>query len=158
VIASEGVLQQPDAERLAFEPRMIPIPTGPFIMGSGDVATLTAASIVALGHEAADVPAILRLFGLALAAHVDRIPAHNLVLNGHLAAGDLIIPLQNKMLEESDIHGEIGQVVTGEIPGRASDFEVTFFKSVGLAVQDLATASLAFERAEALHSGITIDL
>lgn len=73
-------------------------------------------------------------------------------------AGDLIIPLQNKMLEESDIHGEIGQVVTGEIPGRESDFEVTFFKSVGLAVQDVATASIAFERAEELNLGITIDL
>jgi ornithine cyclodeaminase len=73
-------------------------------------------------------------------------------------AGDLIIPLQDKMLVESDIHGEIGQIATGDILGRESDAEVTFFKSVGLAVQDLATAILALERAEALHLGTNINL
>jgi alanine dehydrogenase len=73
-------------------------------------------------------------------------------------AGDLIIPLQNRMLKESDIHGEIGQVAAGDIQGRESDSEVTFFKSVGLAVQDVATATLALERAEELNVGITIDL
>ena len=73
-------------------------------------------------------------------------------------AGDLIIPLQDKMLMDSNIHGEIGQIATGDILGRESDNEVTFFKSVGLAVQDLATAILAFERAEALHLGTNIDL
>ncbi len=73
-------------------------------------------------------------------------------------AGDLIIPLQDKMLEESDIHGEIGQVAAGEIPGRESDSEVTFFKSVGLAVQDVATATLALKRAKELNLGINIDL
>jgi alanine dehydrogenase len=73
-------------------------------------------------------------------------------------AGDLILPLRNGMLEESDIHGEIGQVAAGDIPGRETDSEVTFFKSVGLAVQDVATASLALERADALNLGIKIDL
>lgn len=73
-------------------------------------------------------------------------------------AGDLIIPLQNKTIEESDIHGEIGQVAAGYIPGRESDSEVTFFKSVGLAVQDIATAALALQRAEELNLGRNIDL
>jgi ornithine cyclodeaminase len=73
-------------------------------------------------------------------------------------AGDLIIPLQNKTMEESDIHGEIGQVAAGYIPGRESDSEVTFFKSVGLAVQDIATAALALQRAEELNLGRNIDL
>lgn len=73
-------------------------------------------------------------------------------------AGDLMIPLQHKMLAESDIHGEIGQIAAGDIPGRESDSEVTFFKSVGLAVQDVACATLALERAEELNLGINIDL
>ena len=73
-------------------------------------------------------------------------------------AGDLIIPLQDRMLEESDIHGEIGQVAVGDIQGRESDSEVTFFKSVGLAVQDVATATLALKRADELNLGINIDL
>lgn len=73
-------------------------------------------------------------------------------------AGDLMIPLQHKMLAESDIHGEIGQIAAGDIPGRESESEMTFFKSVGLAVQDVACATLALERAEELHLGTDIDL
>jgi alanine dehydrogenase len=73
-------------------------------------------------------------------------------------AGDLIIPIENNLWEESDIHGEIGQVAAGDIQGREADSEVTFFKSVGLAVQDVITATLALERAEELSLGIEIDL
>jgi alanine dehydrogenase len=73
-------------------------------------------------------------------------------------AGDLIIPLQNKMLKESDIHGEIGQIAAGHIPGRESDSEATFFKSVGLAVQDVATATLVLQKAEDLDLGTDIDI
>lgn len=73
-------------------------------------------------------------------------------------AGDLMIPLQHKMMAESDIHGEIGQIAAGDIPGRESNSEVTFFKSVGLAVQDIACASLALERADKLHFGKNIYL
>jgi ornithine cyclodeaminase len=73
-------------------------------------------------------------------------------------AGDLIIPIANNLWEEKDIHGEIGQVAAGDIKGRERDSEVTFFKSVGLAVQDVITAKLALERAEELNLGIEIDL
>jgi alanine dehydrogenase len=72
--------------------------------------------------------------------------------------GDLILPLQDKILNESDIHGELGQIANGDIPGRESDSEVTFFKSVGLAVQDMATAALALSKAEELGLGTNIDL
>ncbi len=73
-------------------------------------------------------------------------------------AGDLIIPLRNKMLTESDIYGEIGKIASGDISGRESESEVTFFKSVGLAAQDLATATLALEKTAELNLGIKIDL
>ena len=73
-------------------------------------------------------------------------------------AGDLFLPLQNKILKESDIHGELGQVASGDIPGRESDTEVTFFKSVGLALQDMATAALALGKAEERGLGTNIDL
>ena len=42
--------------------------------------------------EASDIPAVLRLFGLTLAGHDDRIPAHRLFLSGRFEGGDLIIP------------------------------------------------------------------
>jgi ornithine cyclodeaminase len=73
-------------------------------------------------------------------------------------AGDLIIPLKQGLIAESNIHGEIGQVAAGQIPGRESDREVTFFKSVGLAVQDVAVADLVLQRAAGLELGIEVTL
>jgi ornithine cyclodeaminase len=53
---------------------------------------------------------------------------------------------------------ELGEVVDGSRSGRESDDEVTFFKSVGLAAQDIAAAALAFRRAAELGLGTEIDL
>jgi ornithine cyclodeaminase/alanine dehydrogenase-like protein (mu-crystallin family) len=57
-------------------------------------------------------------------------------------AGDLIIPLRQNLIDESHILAEIGEVLAGLKPGRRSDEDITVFKSVGNAVQDLAVASL----------------
>jgi alanine dehydrogenase len=73
-------------------------------------------------------------------------------------SGDLIIPLAKGLLTESDIHGEIGEVAAAGIPGRSSDEEVTFFKSVGVAVQDVAVAGWVLRRAEQLELGLEVDL
>jgi alanine dehydrogenase len=73
-------------------------------------------------------------------------------------AGDLIVPLERGLLTEDDIHGEIGQVAAGEVPGRVSDAELTFFKSVGVAVQDVAVADLILRRARDLDLGIQVEL
>ena len=59
-------------------------------------------------------------------------------------AGDLIIPLREKLIDEGHIRAEIGEVLAGLKPGRSSEDEVTVFKSVGNAALDLAVASLAF--------------
>jgi len=73
-------------------------------------------------------------------------------------AGDLIIPLKDRIITKSHIHGEIGQVAAGEIPGRERDEELTLFKSVGVAAQDAAVAQLVLHRAEELGLGTDIDL
>ncbi len=73
-------------------------------------------------------------------------------------AGDLIIPLRKGLINKSHIHGEIGQVASGQIPGRESDQEITFFKSVGVAVQDVAVAELVLRQAKGLHRGADFDL
>jgi ornithine cyclodeaminase/alanine dehydrogenase-like protein (mu-crystallin family) len=57
-------------------------------------------------------------------------------------AGDLIIPLRAGLIAETHILAEIGAVLAGLAPGRLSDDEITLFKSVGNAVQDLAVAGL----------------
>jgi ornithine cyclodeaminase/alanine dehydrogenase-like protein (mu-crystallin family) len=45
------------------------------------------------------------------------------------------------------IFAEVGEVVSGAKPGRQSDEEVTLFKSLGLAVEDVATAELVYSKA-----------
>ncbi|HEX5473425.1 MAG TPA: ornithine cyclodeaminase family protein [Vicinamibacterales bacterium] len=64
-------------------------------------------------------------------------------------AGDLVIPLREKAFDLSHVQGELGAVVAGRLAGRTGPAEVTIFKSLGLAVEDVAAARLAWERASA---------
>ena len=73
-------------------------------------------------------------------------------------AGDLIIPIRNGTISKSAIVAEIGEIILGEKEGRVSHSEITFFKSVGLAVQDAAVAGVVYEKAEKLGVGKEIDL
>lgn len=57
-------------------------------------------------------------------------------------AGDLIIPRDAGLIDEHSIHAEIGEIAAGLRPARTSPDEITFFKSVGNAVQDAAVAAL----------------
>ena len=62
-------------------------------------------------------------------------------------AGDLVIPINEGTFDASRIAGELGEVFGGRIPGRRDDDEITIFKSLGMAVEDVAAARLAYERA-----------
>ncbi len=72
-------------------------------------------------------------------------------------AGDLIIPLREGAIREEDIV-EIGEVLAGKAPGRQSPDEITFFKSVGNAVQDVAVARIVLQAAEKDGWGTRIPL
>jgi alanine dehydrogenase len=73
-------------------------------------------------------------------------------------AGDLIIPLKQGVMTEEHIHAEIGEIVAGLKPGRESDDEITYFKSVGIAAQDIAAARRVLDRAAELGLGMEVDL
>jgi ornithine cyclodeaminase len=73
-------------------------------------------------------------------------------------AGDLIIPLQRGVITEADIHAELGEIVLGTKPGRETSQEVTLFKAVGNAVQDVAVSRLALRAAMEQDLGIEIEL
>ena len=62
-------------------------------------------------------------------------------------AGDVVIPIKEGAIDASHIAGEIGDVCGGRVPGRRNASEITIFKSLGMAVEDVAAAQLAFERA-----------
>lgn len=73
-------------------------------------------------------------------------------------AGDLIIPIQEGVITRDDIYAEIGELVASERPARESADEITFFKAVGLAVQDLAVAQAMEQSAEKLGLGIEVNM
>lgn len=68
-------------------------------------------------------------------------------------AGDLVIPIQEGAFDASHIAGELGDVFAGRVPGRRNAADITIFKSLGMAVEDVAAARLALERACALGLG-----
>ena len=62
-------------------------------------------------------------------------------------AGDLIIPLREGLMDESHVDAELGEIVNGARPQGREGHELTFFKSVGNAAQDIAIASAALTAA-----------
>ena len=73
-------------------------------------------------------------------------------------AGDILIPLEEGRIAASDIKGEIGQVVAGDIPGRTSGDEITLYKSCGNTAQDLYAAHAIYTKAVAQDKGVDVDL
>ncbi|NRB51269.1 MAG: ornithine cyclodeaminase family protein [Saprospiraceae bacterium] len=63
-------------------------------------------------------------------------------------SGDLAIPLATGVCQLEDIQADLFGLCRGKHPGRTSKEEITFFKSVGHALEDLAAAKLAYERHE----------
>ncbi len=72
-------------------------------------------------------------------------------------AGELLAA-QRAGITAPEAWTELGAVIAGRAPGRQSDTEITLFKSVGLAVQDVEAASAALERAARLDLGTLVEL
>ncbi len=62
-------------------------------------------------------------------------------------AGDIVGPLREGAIGEAHIQAEIGEVFAGRHPGRTGPEQITLFKSLGMAVEDVATAQFAYRRA-----------
>jgi ornithine cyclodeaminase len=73
-------------------------------------------------------------------------------------AGDLILPLREGAISEAHLSAELGDVVGGRADGRASAEEVTIFKSLGMAVEDVVAAHLVLDRAVAAGRGLSFSL
>lgn len=61
--------------------------------------------------------------------------------------GDIMQPIRDGIISAASIQGELSELVQGTVRGRTSDSEITLFKSVGAALEDLAGAMLAYESA-----------
>ncbi|HLA02559.1 MAG TPA: hypothetical protein VJ019_07340 [Aestuariivirga sp.] len=73
-----------------------------------------------------------------------------------IESGDIAIPLQKEKISEADI-AEIGEVILGKASGRRSAEEITFFKSVGVAVQDALAGQLALTNARKMRLGVEVN-
>jgi ornithine cyclodeaminase/alanine dehydrogenase-like protein (mu-crystallin family) len=73
-------------------------------------------------------------------------------------SGDYLIPLREGAISEDHIVAEIGEVAAGMAAGRGSPDEITLFKSLGLAVEDLAAATWIHQRAVETGVGVSVPL
>lgn len=73
-------------------------------------------------------------------------------------AGDFLTPRAEGVITDEHIRGEIGELVLGRIEGRQSEEEITLFKSLGVAVEDLVSAQFVLERAREQGVGTNVDL
>jgi alanine dehydrogenase len=73
-------------------------------------------------------------------------------------AGDYLLPLKEGSIREGHIRGELAQVLSGSVQGRTSPEEITLFKSLGLAVEDLACAHYLHQKAVKNRAGTFVEL
>ncbi len=67
--------------------------------------------------------------------------------------GEIQHALNRRLIGESDIHAEIGEILIGKKRGRVADDEITLFDSTGLSVQDIAAAKIVYEAARKIGLG-----
>jgi ornithine cyclodeaminase/alanine dehydrogenase-like protein (mu-crystallin family) len=73
-------------------------------------------------------------------------------------AGDFLLARKEGAVDDAHIVGEIGELLLEQIEGRRSPDEITLFKSLGLAVEDLAAANHIYRKAIESNSGVSVEL
>lgn len=72
--------------------------------------------------------------------------------------GDILLALKEKSIGENAIHAEIGEILAGHKAGRQSASEITLYKSVGIAIQDVAAAHLVYRKALDRQIGAEVEM
>jgi ornithine cyclodeaminase/alanine dehydrogenase-like protein (mu-crystallin family) len=74
-------------------------------------------------------------------------------------SGDYLFAVREGAISGPEhIRAELGEILLGRAPGRSADAEITLFKSLGLAVEDLASAAFLYEKARKLGRGTWVEL
>jgi ornithine cyclodeaminase len=73
-------------------------------------------------------------------------------------AGDFLIPRREGLIADDHIVGELGDLLAGRIDGRRSPTELTLFKSLGLAIEDVAAAHHIYAKAIRAGRGTRVEL
>jgi ornithine cyclodeaminase/alanine dehydrogenase-like protein (mu-crystallin family) len=72
--------------------------------------------------------------------------------------GDILLALKEKSISPDEIHAEIGEVLAGAKSARIGVDEITLYKSVGIAIQDVAAAALVYRKASQLGVGTNAEI
>lgn len=73
-------------------------------------------------------------------------------------AGDFLIPKSEGVIGDEHIAGELGEILLGKVEARKSEEEITLFKSLGLAIEDLASAEHIYRKALKKNMGTSVEL
>jgi ornithine cyclodeaminase/alanine dehydrogenase-like protein (mu-crystallin family) len=73
-------------------------------------------------------------------------------------AGDLLLAINEGLVTETHVVGELGELVLGRLAGRRTGDETTIFKSLGMAVEDVVAAQLVLERAATQGRGVSFSV
>jgi ornithine cyclodeaminase len=136
------------------------------VEGADIVCTVTAAAEPVLAGDWLSPGAHVNAVGASLAANreLDSAAVRRARLfvdrreSARSEAGDYLIPLQEGAIGEDHIIAEIGELAAGLAKGRETADEITLFKSLGLAIEDLAAARWIHQQAVATGSGTPIPL
>lgn len=84
------------------------------------------------------------------------------VVDSHAAimaeCGDILLAIKEGAISEDHVSAEIGEILAGKKPGRTSAGEITLYKSVGIAIQDVAAARLVYQRALEEKAGVRVEI
>lgn len=72
-------------------------------------------------------------------------------------SGEINVPISEGIITEDSIYANLGEIVSGKKLGRTSDSEITVFDSTGLAIQDISTANLVFNKAKEAGIGTWLE-
>jgi alanine dehydrogenase len=73
-------------------------------------------------------------------------------------AGDFLIPRAEGAVSDGHILGELGEVLLNRVQPRTDPADITIFKSLGLAIEDLAAGELVLRKAEAAGAGLMVEI
>jgi ornithine cyclodeaminase len=72
-------------------------------------------------------------------------------------SGDVMIPVQEGAINQSDIVGELGTLIAGKLPGRQQSDDITVYNSLGITIQDLYAAHYVMDKARQTGVGVVVD-
>jgi len=76
----------------------------------------------------------------------------------YVESGDVVLGIREGRFSREHVSAELGEIAGGRAPGRSADREITVFKSLGLAIEDVTAAALAYRRAREMRRGTKVGL